>query len=66
MLRTDQQQRHGQAEAGYGFGQGDEVGDDAGAFETEERAGAAAAGLDIVHDQQSAVQLGQMRYLPQP
>ena len=52
------QDRERQAETRQGLRQGDDVGDDAGRLEAEEGAGTAAAGLDVVDDQQRAVLLG--------
>ena len=66
MLRPDQQQRDGQAEAGQRLGQRDKIRNDAGIFKTEERPRTPTAGLDIVHDQESAVLLRKTRYPPQP
>src|SRR5690606_16539450 len=51
------EQDHGkrQPETRQRFGQGDDVRRNAGLFETEERAGAAAASLNVVNDEQNAM-----------
>src|SRR5690606_37823831 len=53
--RANERHREGQAHAGERLGERHDVGLDAGALEAEERAGAAAAGLDVVDDEQRAV-----------
>ncbi len=61
MFGTEQRQRKGQAHARKRFGQRDDVGREAHILEAEEAAGAPAAGLDVVDDQQRAVTLGDLR-----
>ena len=65
-VRRDQQQGHRQAETADGFGEADQVRLDAEILETEEAAGASAAGLDIVHDQQRAAAGGDAPQTAQP
>jgi hypothetical protein len=49
--------RKRQTETAQGLRQADDIGLDAGRLEAEERAGAAAADLDVVDDQQYVVSL---------
>ncbi len=65
-LGPEQGERERQAHAGQRFRHGDDVGREAHALEAEEAAGAAAAGLDIVDDQQRAVTLGNVGDRAQP
>src|SRR5690554_393335 len=63
---AEQGQGKGQAEAAEGFGQGDDVGLDAGFLKAEEVPGAAAAGLDVVDDQQYIVLAADLLQVAQP
>ena len=66
QLRLEQGQSHRQAVAGDGLGHAHDVRVDAGLFEGEEGAGAAAAGLHVVDDQQNLVAAQQIAQRLQP
>ncbi len=64
--RLEQRQCHRQTVAADRLRQRDDVGRDAGDLEGEERAGAAAAHLDVVDDQQDVASLAQIGERAQP
>src|SRR5690554_1082339 len=68
LVQLPAQDHHGkgQTEAAEGLGKGDDVGLDAHFLEAEESAGTAAAGLDVIDDQQHVVLAAQLLQLAHP
>lgn len=62
----EQRERHRHSVAADRLGQRDDVGNDSGLFEGEERAGTAATHLDVVDDQQDSAIRAQCCQRPKP